>query len=214
MIHDVGLNRYRGKPPHRSSSLRVHITAVFAPSSGAFKRFTFHDRGRLQLLRRLALCTPVPVDGSRVPALGPSGHRTRHIRIQISGFNEILKAQPQSQYSTDVVLLYHQGKIGEALKMKHEKELKPVSLRVRDAAELLLTSLVEKVGNFPSPCGAHSTSCLLDEGSLLHQSPRANKQSWGNDVENAVKHFRYFATSEGTILLSVLEQPLGNDQGT
>lgn len=105
-----------------------------------------------------------------------------------------------------------QGKVGEAPKMKHDKELKPVSLRVRDAAELLLTSLVEKVGNFPSPCGAHSTSCLLDEGSLLHQSPRANKQLWSSDVETAVKHFRYFATSEGTILLSVLEQPLGNDQ--
>ena len=55
--------------------------------------------------------------------------------------------------------------------MKHEKELNSVSLRVREAAELLLTSLIEQVGNFPSLCGAHSASCLLDEASLLHQSP-------------------------------------------
>ena len=115
-----------------------------------------------------------------------------------------------------LVISFHvdglQGKSADVLKMKHEKELKPVSLRVRDAAELLLTSLVEKVGNFPSPCGAHSTSCLLDEGSLLHQSPRG-KESAHSSIDTAVKHFRYFAASEGSILLSVLEQPLGNDQG-
>ena len=124
-----------------------------------------------------------------------------------------MKRKEKKDIEQKCLLPLYQGKVGEAPKMKHDKELKPVSLRVRDAAELLLTSLVEKVGNFPSPCGAHSTSCLLDEGSLLHQSPRANKQSWSSDVETAVKHFRYFATSEGTILLSVLEQPLGNDQG-
>lgn len=97
--------------------------------------------------------------------------------------------------------------------MKGEKDLKPVSLRVRDAAELLLTSLVEKVGNFPNPCGAHSLSCLLDESSLCNQSSM-QKTYFQTELapSEAVKHFRYFATAEGAIL-GVLEEPLGNDQG-
>ena len=102
--------------------------------------------------------------------------------------------------------------MGEALQMKHEKELKPVSLRVRDAAELLLTSLVEQVGNFPSPCGAHSISCVLDETTLLHQSPLGERSN-PSDIQSSVKKFRYFVATEGAILLSILEQPLGNDQG-
>ena len=111
-----------------------------------------------------------------------------------------------------------QVKAGESVQMKHEKDSKPVSLRVRDAAELLLTSLVEHVGNFPSPCGAQSLSCLLDEATLLHQSPLGDVSSSPgsrskNDLQSAVKNFRYFVAAEGAILLSVLEQPLGNDQG-
>lgn len=39
------------------------------------------------------------------------------------------------------------GKPGEATKMKDEKELKPASLRVRDAAENLLTCILEQVKN-------------------------------------------------------------------
>ena len=87
-----------------------------------------------------------------------------------------------------------------------------MSLRVRDAAELLLTSLVEQVGNFPSPCGAHSISCLLDETTLLHQSPLGERSN-PSDIQSSVKKFRYFVATEGAILLSILEQPLGNDQG-
>ena len=112
-----------------------------------------------------------------------------------------------------------QGKAGETIKMKHEKDLKPVSLRVRDAAELLLTALVEKVGNFPNPCGAHSLSCLLDEATLFRQSS-LGKNYLKKDLPDkdylssiALKNFRYFATAEGAIL-SVLEEPMGsNDQG-
>ena len=41
--------------------------------------------------------------------------------------------------------LYKQGKPQEPIKMKDEKELKPASLRVRDAAESLLTIILEQV---------------------------------------------------------------------
>ena len=37
------------------------------------------------------------------------------------------------------------GKPGEPPKMKDEKELKPVSMRVRDAAESLLMLILEQV---------------------------------------------------------------------
>lgn len=37
------------------------------------------------------------------------------------------------------------GKPGEPIKLKEEKELKPVSMRVRDAAEALLTIILEQV---------------------------------------------------------------------
>jgi hypothetical protein len=42
-------------------------------------------------------------------------------------------------------LFHSQGKPGEPLKLKDEKELKPVSLRVRDAAEALLAVIFEQV---------------------------------------------------------------------
>lgn len=37
------------------------------------------------------------------------------------------------------------GKPGEPIKLKDEKELKPASMRVRDAAEMLLTVILEQV---------------------------------------------------------------------
>ena len=40
------------------------------------------------------------------------------------------------------------GKPGEPIKMKDEKELKPVSMRVRDAADALLTVILEQVRLF------------------------------------------------------------------
>jgi len=44
-----------------------------------------------------------------------------------------------------IYLLYKQGKPQEPIKMKDEKELKPASMRVRDAAESLLTIILEQV---------------------------------------------------------------------
>ncbi|KAK5643498.1 hypothetical protein RI129_007343 [Pyrocoelia pectoralis] len=101
------------------------------------------------------------------------------------------------------------GKPGEKIKMKDDKELKPASMRVRDAAENLLTSILEQVGYFPNECGPESVSSLLDEVSLLQHC-----NSWATDCSDqtlAVERFRYFV-SEGSIMLALLEEPLGNDQ--
>lgn len=93
--------------------------------------------------------------------------------------------------------------------MKEEKELKPASMRVRDAAETLLTLVLEQVSYFPSECGPESTSSLLDELSLLKHC-----NSWSTDCTDqsaAVERFRYFV-AEGSVMLALLEEPLGNDQ--
>jgi hypothetical protein len=84
--------------------------------------------------------------------------------------------------------------------------LKPVSLRVRDAAEFLLTSLIEQVGNFPSLTGPGSPSCILNEEDLFNKS-NLMKSNSNKPHLSAAQHFRYFAASEGTIILGVLEQP-------
>ncbi|CAH1959125.1 unnamed protein product [Acanthoscelides obtectus] len=101
------------------------------------------------------------------------------------------------------------GKPGEPIKMKEEKELKPASMRVRDAAEHLLSCVLEQVGYFPSECGPESISSLLDEVSLLKHC-----NTWPTDCSDqsvAVERFRYFVT-EGSVMLALLEEPLGNDQ--
>ncbi|KAL0278957.1 UNVERIFIED_CONTAM: hypothetical protein PYX00_000621 [Menopon gallinae] len=102
-----------------------------------------------------------------------------------------------------------QGKPGEPVKMKDEKELKPASMRVKDAAESLLNNILEQVGYFPSPCGAESLSSLLDEMSLLKHC-----NSWpGTELDRvtACQRFKYFVV-DNSILLALLEEPLGNDQ--
>ncbi|XP_056640565.1 ral GTPase-activating protein subunit beta isoform X3 [Diorhabda sublineata] len=101
------------------------------------------------------------------------------------------------------------GKPGEPIKMKEEKDLKPASMRVRDAAENLLTCILEQVSYFPSECGPESVSSLLDELSLLKHC-----NSWPtacNVQSAAVEKFRYFIT-EGSVMVALLEEPLGNDQ--
>ncbi|XP_069691801.1 ral GTPase-activating protein subunit beta isoform X2 [Periplaneta americana] len=103
-----------------------------------------------------------------------------------------------------------QGKPGEPVRMKDEKELKPASMRVRDAAEALLTIVLEQVGYFPSPCGAESLWSLLDEVALLRH---CNSWPGGDNLsrELAVDRFRYFVVENSTVL-ALLEEPLGNDQ--
>lgn len=105
------------------------------------------------------------------------------------------------------------GKPGEPIKLKDEKELKPVSMRVRESAETLLTMILEQVGYFPNECGPQSTSSLLDEIALYKycNSNPAESNSASITQEQAIQKFRYFVTENSTIL-ALLEEPLGNDQ--
>ncbi|KPJ14465.1 Ral GTPase-activating protein subunit beta [Papilio machaon] len=81
------------------------------------------------------------------------------------------------------------GKPGEPPKMKDEKELKPVSMRVRDAAESLLMLILEQGGGGGS-------WCRLDERWLAALG------------HGALRHFAV----DGGALLSLLEEPLANSQ--
>ncbi|XP_065357088.1 ral GTPase-activating protein subunit beta isoform X5 [Calliphora vicina] len=104
------------------------------------------------------------------------------------------------------------GKSGDIPKFKDEKELKPASMRVRDAAEALLTIILEQVGYFPSECGPESISSLLDEVALMkHCNSLDSTNSSSITTEQAISKFKYFVTENSTIL-ALLEEPLGNDQ--
>ncbi|XP_049315525.1 ral GTPase-activating protein subunit beta isoform X18 [Bactrocera dorsalis] len=107
------------------------------------------------------------------------------------------------------------GKSGDIPKFKDEKELKPASMRVRDAAESLLTIILEQVGYFPGECGPESISSLLDEVALMkhcNSMPDSGAGSVGGTsitTEQAIAKFKYFVTENSTIL-ALLEEPLGN----
>lgn len=105
------------------------------------------------------------------------------------------------------------GKPGEPIKLKDEKELKSVSQRVREAAESLLTVILEQVGYFPNDCGPQSISSLLDEIALYKHCNSVPGENGISSVtqEQAIQKFRYFVTENSTII-ALLEEPLGNDQ--
>ncbi|XP_055857652.1 ral GTPase-activating protein subunit beta isoform X4 [Episyrphus balteatus] len=100
------------------------------------------------------------------------------------------------------------GKPGEPPKYKDQKELKPVSMRVRDAADILLTIIMEQVGYFPKECGASETiSSLLDEVRLVKFCNSVDAKTV--TTEQAIQKFKYFVTENNSIL-ALLEEPLGN----
>ncbi|KAF7994357.1 hypothetical protein HCN44_003829 [Aphidius gifuensis] len=102
------------------------------------------------------------------------------------------------------------GKPGEQIKMKDEKELKPASMRVRDAADSLLTIILEQVGYFPSACGAQSLSSLIDEITLCQKLKKQTTIN-GNNRQLAVEKFRYFVAENNATMLALLEEPLIDD---
>ncbi|KAF8763641.1 Ral GTPase-activating protein subunit beta like protein [Argiope bruennichi] len=102
-----------------------------------------------------------------------------------------------------------QPKRSDPPKLKGDKELKPASMRVKDAAEAVLACMLEYVGYFPPPCGSQNLSSLLDEKSLLQQCKNLDDDQLTK--EEVVKHFRYFALGN-SIILALLEQHLGNEQ--
>ncbi|KAL5009165.1 hypothetical protein ScPMuIL_014746 [Solemya velum] len=95
-----------------------------------------------------------------------------------------------------------QNRASDPPKFKGEKELMPASMRVKDAAEAVLTCIIDQVGAFPPPCGPESLFSLLDEQSLL-------KYSKGSGLPEKGSPFRYFVL-ENSIIVGLLEQPLGN----
>ncbi|KAH8032210.1 hypothetical protein HPB51_023987 [Rhipicephalus microplus] len=102
-----------------------------------------------------------------------------------------------------------QSKVSDVPQLKAEKELKPSSLRVRDAAEALLSCMMDHVGYFPKMAGPETLSSLLDEEALLKFG---NADATPSLPEAVGKHFRYFV-SQSSAVIAVLEQNLGNDQG-
>ncbi|XP_058815355.1 ral GTPase-activating protein subunit beta isoform X1 [Topomyia yanbarensis] len=103
------------------------------------------------------------------------------------------------------------GKPSEPVKHKDEKELKPASMRVRDAAENLLTLILEQIDYFPNECGKQSLSSLLDEVVLAKHSNTNDEDTIEISQEQAIRKFKYFVTENSTIL-ALFEEPLGNDQ--
>ncbi|XP_062315849.1 ral GTPase-activating protein subunit beta isoform X3 [Osmerus eperlanus] len=85
---------------------------------------------------------------------------------------------------------------------KGDKEHNPASMRVKDAAEATLSCIMQVLGAFPSPSGPASPCSLLNEDTLIRYS-RLTSTSHRN--------FRYFVL-DNSVILAMLEQPLGNEQ--
>ncbi|XP_067856258.1 ral GTPase-activating protein subunit beta isoform X5 [Heptranchias perlo] len=90
----------------------------------------------------------------------------------------------------------------QEVRYKGDKELNPASMRVKDAAEATLTCIMQLLGAFPSPSGPASPCSLLNEETLIKYSRLTSTSK---------NHFRYFVL-DNSVILAMLEQPLGNDQ--
>ncbi|XP_063064371.1 ral GTPase-activating protein subunit beta-like [Engraulis encrasicolus] len=90
----------------------------------------------------------------------------------------------------------------QEVRLKGEKLLSPASLRVKDAAEATLSCIMQVLGAFPSPSGPASTCSLLNEDWLIRYS---RLDATGGQP------FRYFVL-DNSVILAMLEQPLGNEQ--
>ncbi|XP_066558893.1 ral GTPase-activating protein subunit beta isoform X5 [Amia ocellicauda] len=90
----------------------------------------------------------------------------------------------------------------QEVRYKGDKEHNPASMRVKDAAEATLSCIMQLLGAFPSPSGPSSPCSLLNEDTLIKYS-RLTSTSRNN--------FRYFVL-DNSVILAMLEQPLGNEQ--
>ncbi|XP_035243425.1 ral GTPase-activating protein subunit beta-like isoform X2 [Anguilla anguilla] len=90
----------------------------------------------------------------------------------------------------------------QEVRYKGDKEHNPASMRVKDAAEATLSCIMQVLGAFPSPSGPASPCSLLNEDTLIKYS-RLSSTSRSN--------FRYFVL-DNSVILAMLEQPLGNEQ--
>ncbi|XP_065062908.1 ral GTPase-activating protein subunit beta-like [Rhopilema esculentum] len=85
--------------------------------------------------------------------------------------------------------------------LKGAKELKPVSLRVREAAECVLSFIMEKTGAFPNPSGSASLSTLVDEEALA-----------ANALKQDGRKFVYYAI-DGSCIVGILEDTVDRALG-
>ncbi|KAJ8359230.1 hypothetical protein SKAU_G00157550 [Synaphobranchus kaupii] len=90
----------------------------------------------------------------------------------------------------------------QEVRYKGDKEHNPASMRVKDAAEATLACIMQVLGAFPSPSGPASPCSLLNEDTLIKYS-RLSSTGRSN--------FRYFVL-DNSVILAMLEQPLGNEQ--
>ncbi|XP_035761413.1 ral GTPase-activating protein subunit beta isoform X1 [Neolamprologus brichardi] len=90
----------------------------------------------------------------------------------------------------------------QEVRHKGEKEHNPASMRVKDAAEATLSCIMQVLGAFPSPSGPASTCSLLNEDTLIRYARLS---------ATGASNFRYFVL-ENSVILAMLEQPLGNEQ--
>lgn len=67
---------------------------------------------------------------------------------------------------------------------------------------LVLPSIMQVLGAFPSPSGPASTCSLLNEDTLIRYARLS---------ATGASNFRYFVL-ENSVVLAMLEQPLGNEQ--
>ncbi|XP_056022408.1 ral GTPase-activating protein subunit beta-like isoform X3 [Ostrea edulis] len=126
-----------------------------------------------------------------VVELGISGSKSQKPEIQSVQLKET-KIAPSVQ-----------NRASDPPRYKQDKQRQPASKRVQEAAEGLLTCIIQHVGAFPPPCGPESLFSLLDEKSLL-------KYTKGNSsLPEHGSPFRYFVL-ENSIVIGLLEQPLGN----
>ncbi|KAM4597576.1 ral GTPase-activating protein subunit beta-like [Polymixia lowei] len=85
---------------------------------------------------------------------------------------------------------------------KTDKEQSPASMRVKDAAEAMLSCIMQVLGAFPSPSGPASPCSLLNEDTLIGCS---------NLSDSSQRQLRYFVL-DNSVIVAMLEQPLGNEQ--
>ncbi|XP_078313092.1 ral GTPase-activating protein subunit beta-like isoform X3 [Crassostrea virginica] len=129
-----------------------------------------------------------------VVELGISGSKSQKPDIQSVQLKDT-KISPAVQVAVN--------RASDPPKYKQDKQRQPASKRVQEAAEGLLTCIIQHVGAFPPPCGPESLFSLLDEKSLL-------KYTKGNScIPEHGTPFRYYVL-ENAIIVGLLEQPLGN----
>ncbi|EDO46845.1 predicted protein [Nematostella vectensis] len=185
----------------------VHVTlAAFEVLSGLAQLSTQHlDKTECKSTIHW-LCDYVTYQANK-----PATHHSRDLHSMIVAAFHCIKtwimshawlmdAEDCLQAVMEVVELGISGSKSKGPQAVSDKELKPVSFRVRAAAEGLLTCIMEHVGAFPPPCGPVALSSLLDEEALLAYS-RANKGL-------VHRRFRYFVLRDNQLILGLLEDSL------